>query len=293
MTHALVKWAGSKRSIVTQIIDKFPKHFNAYYEPFIGSCNVFLEAQRQGILKDKQVVLADIVEPLIVCYKMVRDYTDDVIQKSSSSEYSPLSTIVEQRDKYKVHKDRFNELKFISPRSQEEEVELAVLFLWLNHIGFNGMYRESSKGIFNIPVGYTIKKGKKMPVEGDIINTDNLRLFADAIKNVEIYCSDFRAVLDKPNVGDFVYLDPPYYETFTGYHQSGFKECDQLELVKLCKSLDSRGIKWGVSNSDTPWIKNQFRDYHVHTIQTKRLINSKASERKNVVTELYICNYLE
>ena len=31
-----IKWAGGKRQLLPEIMDRLPKEFNNYYEPFIG-----------------------------------------------------------------------------------------------------------------------------------------------------------------------------------------------------------------------------------------------------------------
>lgn len=41
-------------------------------------------------------------------------------------------------------------------------------------------------------------------------------------------------------MGDFVYLDPPYDETFNEYNSLGFS---QVELKEFCDRLTMKGVK--------------------------------------------------
>src|SRR5690606_7719289 len=48
---------------------------------------------------------------------------------------------------------------------------------------------------------------------------------------------------------DFVYLDPPYSQTNAIYNeQRGWSLEDDNEVFNLLEELNSKGIKWGLSN---------------------------------------------
>ena len=58
-----------------------------------------------------------------------------------------------------------------------------VYFLFLMKAGFNGVYRENSKGKFNVPFG------KKEYIR---IDYDNLKHISDLIQNVEFYNLEYQ-----------------------------------------------------------------------------------------------------
>ena len=81
-----------------------------------------------------------------------------------------------------------------------------VYFLFLMKAGFNGVYRENSKGKFNVPFG------KKEYIR---IDYDNLKHISDLIQNVEFYNLEyqelFKILKTKKIINNaFLYCDPPY-----------------------------------------------------------------------------------
>ena len=83
----IIKWAGSKKSIVDILFKHFPPSFNNYYEPFLGTAVVFMEAKNKGILTDNtNCYLNDSLFPLINTYESIRDNHKLVIEEFSSKD---------------------------------------------------------------------------------------------------------------------------------------------------------------------------------------------------------------
>ena len=57
-----------------------------------------------------------------------------------------------------------------------------------------------------------------------------------------------------------------------------------------CDRLDSIGAFFMQSNSDTEFIRELYKNYHIEIIEASRNINSKGDERKSV-NEVLITNY--
>lgn len=92
-----------------------------------------------------------------------------------------------------------------------------------------------------------------------------------------------------------MYLDPPYHplsdsSNFTGYIQGGWTEIDQVRLRDVCNSLNNRGIKFLLSNSSAPFIKQIYNGYNIYVVKANRFVNSDAAKRGQI-DELLICNY--
>jgi len=171
-----------------------------------------------------------------------------------------------------------------------EKVELACLFIYLNKTGFNGMYRENSHGLYNIPPG-TYSNPK---VFNFTLLEGLSKLWVDTVFEI----SDYSTVLQKAKEGDFIYLDPPYHETFTSYSKSSFGEKEQKMLKETFDQLDVRGCKVMLSNSATDFIKSLYekntqsgKKYSIHDISTKRMINSCSKNRNDVAKEVVVVNY--
>lgn len=258
-----IKWAGGKRSIVNILLENLPDSFNAYYEPFVGGGALFFA------LKPKQAVLSDVNLDLVITYNVVKKNPEQLIKQ------------------LKVHESKHNETYYYKIRDQQnlsDPIQVAARFIYLNKTCFNGLYRVNSKGEFNVPIGNY--KNPLIADEANILECSKL------LKNVDIKCHTFSKI--KPNKDDFVYIDHPYHPidstSFTKYTKDDFTEANQIELHNYCTQLDSKGVKFMLSNSDTNFIKNLYRGYTIMLINPPRMINCKASSRKDA-QEVLIRNY--
>ena len=112
---------------------------------------------------------------------------------------------------------------------------------------------------------------------------------------VQIFNDDYEVILRDIPTNSFVYLDPPYHpisesSNFTGYIQGGWNEKDQLRLRDVCNILNSKGIKFLLSNSASNFIKEIYSGYNIHIVQANRAVNSDSSKRGQV-DEFLISNY--
>ncbi len=261
----LIKWAGGKRNLLKIYRHLFPKEFNKYCEPFLGSGAVFF------FLKPKEAVLIDKNEELINFYEVVRDNPYELMELIST---------------YKVDKDFYYKIRNQNPEKLGK-IERAARFLYLNKTAYNGLWRVNSKGKFNVPFG----KYKKVK----FFDKENLLRASKLLNNAKLICGDFEEVIKYTTKGDFVYLDPPYYplsqtSNFKNYTSEGFSEKDHIRVYEIFKLLDKMGCYVMLSNSNTPFIRNLFKEYNITEVFANRFINSKA-EGRGQITELVIRNY--
>jgi len=261
----LIKWVGGKRNLLKVYKHLFPKRFNKYLEPFLGSGAVFF------YLQPERAVLIDKNEELINFYRVVRDNPHGLIKLVST---------------YKVNKDFYYSIRSLDPKNLDE-VERAARFLYLNKTAYNGLWRVNSKGEFNVPFG-RYKKVK-------FFDRENLLRASELLKKVELICGDFEIVLEYAQKGDFVYMDPPYYpisptSNFRNYTSDGFSKEDHLRVFKVFKELDQKGVFVMLSNSNSEFISELFKEFNITEVFANRFINSKADGRKPLI-ELVIRNY--
>ncbi len=258
-----LKWAGGKGQLIPQYIPHFPKHFSTYYEPFLGGGAIFF------YLQPAQSFLMDINPELVNVFCCVRDEVEKLIEL------------------LKQHRDRHCPEYYYFMRSQisASNVERAARLIYLNKTCFNGLYRENSKGQFNVPLGRY-----KNPA---ICDPEHLRAASRALQNARIEVQPFEAVLAYArSFKDFVYFDPPYHpisatSKFTSYNRYTFSSEDQIRLRDTFATLANRGVQVMLSNSDCPFIRDLYRGFTIHTIQAARSINSNA-EKRGKITELLI-----
>lgn len=261
-----VKWAGGKSQLIPQFEQLFPKReYTLYVEPFVGGGAVFFH------LLPPRAVLIDSNDELINFYLVVRD---------------DLEALLQDLKKHENTAEYYYRIRALEP-DQLTPVERASRFLYLNKTGYNGLWRVNSQGKHNVPFGRY-----KNP---RIVDETNLRLVSRVLRGAEIFCDDFSRVLDYAGPGTFVYLDPPYHplsETanFTSYTPDAFGKDDQRRLAEVFRELDRRGCLVMLSNSDTPFIRELYRDYNIQVVYAKRAINCRADKR-GPISELVIRNY--
>lgn len=268
-----MKWAGGKRQLLPEISKHIPK-FSTYFEPFIGGGAVLFS------LQPKKVVINDFNEELINVYLKVKDNPDELISllqihknNNSSDYYYQIRAL--DRDKVAY--------------SQLTDVERAARILYLNKTCFNGLFRVNNAGEFNSPYGKYSNP--------NIVNDITIRAVSNYfnMNDVRILSGDYSDAVMDAKKGDFVYFDPPYdpisnSASFTGYTQGGFDKREQIRLKEVCDELNSRKVRFLLSNSDTEFINDLYQDYTITKVSASRAINSVA-EKRGDVQEVLIQNF--
>jgi DNA adenine methylase len=265
-TKPIIKWAGGKTKLLPYIIENLPnKEFKNYFEPFVGGASVIIELLSKDIeyKANRQYTISDINESLINVYNVVKNNLDDLIRELTNETYTNVV------NNYNINRNRFNEIKF----NNDNRIERAALFIYLNKCGFNGMYRENKSGKYNIPFG-----SMKNPKICDNITLNN---FKTIMKDVNIFCCEYQDTFDLIEKNDLVYLDPPYHETFTDYTANKFGEDEQRELKLFVDKLTEKGVNVMISNSATDFIKDLYKEYTIINITTKYSLGGKGANRGN------------
>ena len=268
-TYPIVKWVGGKRQLMFELLKNMPKSYNRYFEPFIGGGALFFE------LRPENAYISDMNEELINLYSVVRDNVYELIS---------------DLNKHEVSKEYFLDIRNIDRTDEYKnlpDVQRASRFIYLNRTCFNGLYRVNSQGQFNVPFG-----DYKNP---RIVDENNLLNCSELLKNTEIKCADFSEILTKVKKRDFVYFDPPYVplnetSSFTSYTKDGFDMDMQFKLREVCDELDSMGVMFMLSNSDTKFVNELYSKYEIKKVFASRAVNANA-EGRGKITEVLVRNY--
>ena len=296
----LLKWAGGKRQLLPALARHYPRRFNRYLEPFVGSGAVFFHLAGTGLLDGRDVHLADVNPDLIGCYRALRDDPDAVIAALAALEREHRAGGNDCY--YDVRDERFNPrraalLELFSARelAAAYPADLAAMLIFLNRTGFNGLYRLNRRGDFNVPAGrYT---------EPRICDEAHLRQIAATFRRrgVSIEYRAFDATLASAGAGDFVYCDPPYAplsrtSSFASYTADGFTARDQQRLRDAVIAACRRGAQVVLSNSSAAEIVLAYSSADarnagltIRRVPARRAINSRAASR-GPVDELIITN---
>ncbi|MDY0143900.1 MAG: DNA adenine methylase, partial [Bacteroidales bacterium] len=265
-----VKWVGGKRQLLLQFRSRNlfpPEEFNPltaiYHEPFVGGGAMFFD------LKPKKAILSDMNAELVITYNVIKNDVENLIKKLNH------------------HKSKNNKEYFLKIRAKDvnklTSLDVAARFIYLNRTCFNGLFRVNSSGGFNVPYGKN-----KNPM---ICDEENLRKVSKSLRGIRIIHEDYKKVLDRAKKGDFVYFDPPYYpvnktSSFTSYTKEAFLEKEQMELSSTFLELHNRGCYVMLSNSNTPFIRELYRNLgdkiKIKKVYATRAINSVASKRGEI-----------
>ncbi|WGI36785.1 DNA adenine methylase [Mesomycoplasma lagogenitalium] len=267
-----VKWVGGKTQILNEIKKRMPKKFNKYYEPFVGGGALLFE------IMPEVAIINDINSHLINAYKKIK--TD---HKKLLMLLKKWDNEVCDKNLYFQRRKEFN-LKIIN---NTNDVEAAALFIYLNKRCFNGIYRVNSKGLFNVPFNNKAKVNS--------FSEDNIKNIGYFLKKVKILNLDFEKALVDATKDDFIFFDSPYAPltktSFNSYTENGFGVDDHIRLFNLFKQLDEKGCYVMLTNHNTPFINELYKDYKIEIINVKRMVNSDANNRYG--QEVIITNYLK
>jgi DNA adenine methylase len=274
-----IKWVGGKGKLVPELEKYFPKEFDRYFEPFVGGGALFFYIQQLKNISFASI--NDINHKLINAYRQIQQKPQELIAalKNIESRYKKLLPEEQKIDFYQIRKN-YNE-------DNLDDLTTAAYLIFLNKTCFNGMYRENSKGQYNIPFG-----DQKNPT---ICDEENILAVSKCLKNTEINNQSFDNSVEKCLKGDFVYFDPPYYpvnitSNFTSYSKNCFGRKEQEKLRDTFAGLSKKGCFVMLSNSYTPYIEKLYRDFHINYLLAARSINSKGDKRGKI-KEILVTNY--
>jgi DNA adenine methylase len=283
-----LKWVGGKTQMIDTIMDKFPSEMENYHELFLGGGSVLfalLSLQKQGKIVVKRKIYAyDLNETLIHVYKNVQTNKDalfthitthvnayDAIQGLDSNvvnrKAATLKEATTSKESYYYWiRKQFNAI------ADKSTVECSALFMFLNKMCFRGVYREGPNG-FNVPYGHP----KSTPT---VITKAELDYISDLIQDVVFLQSDFNRSIRGVNVGDFVYLDPPYApeteNSFVGYTSEGFNLAAHQQLFGEIQKIKNKNIQFVMSNAKVKLVMDAFGDScKCDEVVARRAINSK------------------
>ena len=212
----VIKWTGSKRSQAPQIVEQFPPEFETYYEPFVGGGAILYQSAPPS------AVCGDILNPLIEFWRILQEDPAHLV------DYYERQWQRLQREGHEVYyeiRDRYNE----NPNPYD--------LLFLSRTCVNGLIRFNAKGEFNNSFHHTRpgihpKRFKPIAVE-----------WSDRLSHVDFRCGDYRDTSEEATQRDFVYLDPPYFNTHGRY----FGQIDYDDFLEYLEKLNSTGVRFALS----------------------------------------------
>lgn len=277
LAHPFVKWAGGKTQLLPEIRKHYPHRIKKYCEPFVGGGAVLFDVLQK--CHPEEILINDVNAELINTYLQIKNNCKSLIQKLSEIQNKYKNQTLEENKIFFYEKRfRYNELKING--NNNENLEKAALFIFMNKTCFNGLYRVNKKGEFNVPFN-----NAKNPL---ICDEENLKACSELLQNVQMKVGDYSYCKDFIDSETFVYLDPPYRpltesSSFTSYSENQFSDKEQVELGKFVTDISAKGANVLASNSDPKntnsndnFFDDLYSNFEIERISASRMINSNA-----------------
>lgn len=219
-----------------------------WFDPFCGGLALPLA------LRPERAILGDINPWLINFYNCVR----------SSARFAAAGIENTQQDFYQARVE-FNTA--ITSSCLDEE-RMAQLFYHLNRTCFNGLCRFNSAGEFNAPYG----RYKKPQIDRDFSP------YRRAFKHWQFQRVDIFDEFTPPD-NSFIYLDPPYDDSFVGYSGNQFGWEQQQRLVAITDGIDN---PIAISNKATDRIIELYEShgFAIETLSAPRRIAANGNRQR-------------
>lgn len=256
--RSFLKWAGGKYAIREHILAALPEG-KRLIEPFVGSGVIFLNTHYSHYLLGEKN--ADLIELYQFLQKEGQTFIDDCRHY-----FQPENNCAE---KYAAFRNQFNETLHQSKRKKER----ALLFLYLNRHGYNGLCRYNNQGYYNVPFGR---------YENPRFPEKNMHYFHEKSQNAVFQYADFRDTLKQAKKGDVIYCDPPYFPIKKAhqYISTEFSEQDQKDLAQYAEKLSKKAISIILSNHDTPETREYYKKANLTSLEVRRYISCDIKNRE-------------
>ena len=283
MNVSPIMYNGCKRRLLQKILPMFPQNIHTFYDLFGGSGIVSMNVDAQSYFFN------DINPHLLELYNAYREYDSNTIIQHIElriEEYGlPKVRTKESREMRDSFKPSYEKL-----RSFYNETHNVLDFITLCFFSFSQQFRFNGAK-FNMPMGSDIfcAKNKEAIQQGcKFFSQPNITFSNKSVFDID---------LSNTKTDDFVYLDPPYFNTTATYNEcNGWTLQDDNRLFDLLDELSKKGIKWCMSNVFEckgktnehlrKWVRE--KDYIVRHLDVKYSAFGKGNSNNN---EVLIMNY--
>lgn len=274
-----INYIGNKHKILPQLIPLFPNEISTYVDLFGGSGTVTLNTQAEHYI-----------------YNDINNYVASILDGISKEDIDNvlcnIDSLISEFNLSKTNLSGFQELR---DKYNKGMTDWKVLYTLMCY-SFNYQFR------FNNSHQYNSSFGKDRSSFSDrqrknLIETSKLLKDIDiAITTKSFMEFDFSKLTSK----DFVYLDPPYFNSVGNYNDGkrgfeGWTVEHESYMKELLIELNDKGIRWALSNnmgvnSDLgKWvIQNGFI---VHELDNTYKNSNYQKKDKGTDIEVLITNY--
>lgn len=252
----------------------FPNNINTFVDLFGGGFNVGVN------LDANHIVYNDICKQVVEILNYIKETDIDKMLYQ-------IDTYIKEYDLTKENKDGYLQLR----RDYNSGVKSPMKFYTLLCYAFNNQIRFNSKGEYNMTFGK----------DRSSFNPTLRQKFIDFHKRVsDINCTFFNISFDKFDFSelgqdDFVYADPPYFNSVATYNENGgWTENEESTLLNILDLLNEKGIRFALSNNlkyNNPLLEEWKNKYKAHYLKHNYSNCNYQKKDKSSDIEVLITNY--
>ena len=279
-----IAWMGGKRSILQEILIRFPLQFERYIEVFGGSGVVLFGKQPNAFevwndynsdlynfyccVRDKHFELLQELKLLPLCsraeFRQLKKFlSEGVLETSIESEQSIARQHFPEADAAEL-------CDILAARCRLGDVHRAAAFFKLNRMSYGAGMTSFSSQPMNLNRFY-----------GQVIAA-HYRLEDVLLEN-----KDFESIIKQYNrPSSFFYLDPPYVEAESCY-EVAFSRADHYRLFQALCKVDG---KWLLSYNDCKFVRRLYRRFYQYRFTRISNLNQRY-EGGAKYKEILISNY--
>lgn len=242
-----LNYVGGKYKLLKEILPLFPNDIDTFVDLFGGGFNVGINVNAEHI------VYNDLEEHVV---ELLNYLSDNETEKLLSE----IDSLIEKYNLSKENAEGFNQLR----EYYNEENNSPIVFYTMICYAFNYQIRFNQNGKYNMPFGKARSSFNPSLRQKFIEFVEELHN-----KNITFLSESFETFnIEDLDSNDFVYCDPPYFNSVAAYNeQGGWTEEHEEMLLILLDSLNDKGVKFALSNNlkyDNPLLDEWKNKYNVH-----------------------------
>jgi len=210
----LLKWIGNKQRFAEQITSFFPKNFDTYHEPFLGSGAVL------GFLSPRKAEAADCLAPLIEIWQAVK--------------HEPKTVVNWYQARWDFMQSGGKIASYEAVKASYNAAANGPDLLFLSRCCYGGAIRFRKRdGYMSTPCGI------HSPLRPEEF-ARRVEEWSVCLTGTQFFHRSYEESLDRAREGDLVYCDPPY-----SYSQAILYGAQMFSLDELFRSIEKakkRGV---------------------------------------------------
>lgn len=254
-------WAGGKNKMLKKYAPHMPETFDKYVEPFFGGGAMFIWAYNKN--PDAEFVINDCNKDIVSIYRAIKNDCANFQKHVDALEakYIPLEKGETNKELEREHDKDWDKIFDLQPTRRHfyykvrehhaykyenwSETQQAAVLYFLMKTGFNGIWQinKNTNNRFGTPFGLGKQKDK-------VYDRDVVAWWHNALQNTTILSTDFApVVLEHARKNSFVFMDPPYRDSFTQY-ETDFNDQHQERVISCLSHCQETGAIGWMSNRD-------------------------------------------